>query len=130
MRASSSPDPTHDIGTSPDASTDVAPASDDQGLGSGETWPNYRALSEEPAWVQAVAQCVYDHESRTAGLYTAVNPAGYYGAAQWLDSTWYVVTGLPGHASDYSPTVQNDAFATLYNRGAGASHWPGTIGAC
>lgn len=130
---SPSPDPTHDRASTatPVPSVAPTPAAQDTELGSGDTWPNYRTLASEPAWVQAVAECVIDHESRTAGTYQAVSPGGTWtGAYQFSAPTWQSVTQLPGVASDYSPTVQDDAFATLFAGGAGAGNWPGLWQEC
>lgn len=61
-------------------------------------------------------------ESR--GDYTAQNPhstaSGAYG---FLDTTFHNVTGLFGHARDYSAAIQDKAFLTLYDGGAGISAW-------
>ncbi len=77
--------------------------------------------------------CVRAHESDTAGGYSAVNPAGYYGAYQFSQSTWdnqaraigrFDLVGVrPDQAS---PADQDLIFETLYDNGAGRSHWNGS----
>lgn len=68
---------------------------------------------------ESIAQC------ESGGDPGAYNPAGpFYGKWQFTDATWHAVSGLPGHASDYSEATQ-DAFAgKLYANGAGAGNWP------
>jgi hypothetical protein len=62
--------------------------------------------------------------------YQAVNPSHrYWGAYQFLDSTWRAVTGLTGHASDYPPAVQDAAFLALFDGGRGRHQWS-TYGYC
>jgi hypothetical protein len=46
-----------------------------------------------------------------------------YGAYQFQDGTWHHVTGLPGHASDYPPAVQDAAFFKAFNNGKGRMAW-------
>jgi hypothetical protein len=77
--------------------------------------------------------CVRAHESDTSGGYSAVNPAGYYGAYQFSQSTWdnqaraigrFDLVGVrPDQAS---PADQDLMFETLYDNGAGAFHWKGS----
>lgn len=45
------------------------------------------------------------------------------GKYSFVDGTWHDVTGLPGHAKDYSEAVQDAAFDDLWDDGRGASHW-------
>lgn len=44
------------------------------------------------------------------------------GAYQFLDTTWQHLTGLPGHARDYPPAVQDHAFLDMY-AAAGTRPW-------
>ena len=46
-----------------------------------------------------------------------------YGAYQMQDPTFHSVTGLPGHASDYSKAIQDAAFIKLFANGKGRHHW-------
>lgn len=56
--------------------------------------------------------------------WTAENPrSSASGGFQFISSTWRSVTGLEPPASAYPPDVQIQAFLTLWNGGAGASHW-------
>lgn len=56
-------------------------------------------------------------------VHLAPNAYSASGKYQFIDSTWYSVTGLSGHASDYSEATQDAAFIKLWANGAGASHW-------
>jgi hypothetical protein len=69
-----------------------------------------------------IAACIRKYESD--GNYRAQNPTtSASGAYQFVDGTWHAVTGLPGHAKDYSPATQDAAFYKLWNGGKGAHHW-------
>lgn len=75
-----------------------------------------------------IAACIRKYES--GGNYRALNPSsGASGAYQFLDSTWKAVTGLPGKAMNYSPSIQDAAFYKLWNNGRGANQWV-TAGRC
>lgn len=127
VRATHSPEPVQGAASQAEPPAPRVAPQGKRGPGSGDPWPNYRDLEAEPAWVQAAAECVISHESRYAGMYQAVNPAGpWYGAYQFAQPTWTSVTGLTGAPTAYGPEVQDDAFATLWNRGAGAGHWVGS----
>jgi hypothetical protein len=83
-----------------------------------------RSRTEDP--VDAVRRCILARESH--GDYQAVSKATYhgmhaYGGYQFQDPTWFHVTHLPGHASDYPEAVQDAAFLKLYANGAGRSNW-------
>jgi Transglycosylase-like domain len=67
---------------------------------------------------QSVAQC------ESGGDPTTNTGNGFYGKWQFTDATWHAVTGLPGHASDYSEAVQDAAAAKLWDNGQGAGNWP------
>jgi hypothetical protein len=79
------------------------------------------------------AACTRAHESDTAGGYAAYNPAGpYYGAYQFLQSTWDNVARAMGRGdlvgvrpSVASPADQDAAFWWLWDDGRGASHFGG-----
>jgi len=49
------------------------------------------------------------------------------GAYQFLDTTWQHLTGLPGHARDYSPAIQDAAFLKMYAL-AGTAPWNASRG--
>ena len=77
-------------------------------------------------WVDSVRLCIRQRESH--GNYRIVSRGTYkgmhaYGAYQFQDPTWHSVTGLPGHASDYPPAVQDAAFLKLFANGKGKSNW-------
>lgn len=73
-----------------------------------------------------LAACIRSRES--GGNYATATGNGYYGAYQFDDSTWKAASGMGGHASDYSPATQDQAFARWY---AGhPSAWPVTGPAC
>lgn len=56
--------------------------------------------------------------------YRAENPdSSASGAFQFIASTWRWVTGLRPPASAWPRHVQDDAFAALWDGGAGARHW-------
>jgi uncharacterized coiled-coil protein SlyX len=60
----------------------------------------------------------------SGGSYTKKNPnSSASGRYQFIDSTWRAVTGLPGSARDYPPSVQDEAARKLWNGGKGASNW-------
>ena len=60
-------------------------------------------------------------ESRNRNVHNPRSTAsGYW---QFLDSTWEWVTGLQPPAAAWPRDVQEDAFWTLWDGGAGASHW-------
>lgn len=74
------------------------------------------------------AECTRAHE----GWYTANTGNGYYGAYQFLLSTWNNTVRAMGREdlvgvlpSDAAPADQDAAFWFLWNGGAGASHWGG-----
>jgi hypothetical protein len=84
--------------------------------------PTYRSSGYD------VAECIKQRES--GGNYSINTGNGYYGAYQFLPSTWnntvssmgrYDLVGvLPSNAS---PEDQDAAFQYLYGDGSGASHW-------
>ena len=84
-----------------------------------------KPLSAEQTWVRSPAvRCIRAHESSGTvgnGNYTLVDPP-YSGAYQFLDTTWSSVTGLPGIAADYPPSVQDAAAFKLYSE-EGWSPW-------
>lgn len=66
----------------------------------------------------ATAQC------ESGGDYSAVNPAGYYGAYQFDQSTWdaYAPEGYQGvNPAEAPPAVQDQAYAAASATG---DHWP------
>lgn len=67
---------------------------------------------------ESVAQCESGGNPRTN------TGNGFYGKWQFTDATWHAVTGLPGHASDYSEATQDAGAAKLWRGGAGAGNWP------
>ena len=76
--------------------------------------------------------CVRNHESATAGLYSAQNPSSSAsGAYQFLDSTWRVVAPQSGHGgyarAIHAPWYVQDAVAydVAITRGQ-RFHWSGT----
>lgn len=76
--------------------------------------------------------CVRNHESATAGLYSAQNPSSSAsGAYQFLDSTWRAVSPMSGHGgyarAIHAPWYVQDAVAydIAITRGQ-RSHWNGT----
>lgn len=84
--------------------------------------PASRSIKRGPAWVENVRICIIKRES--GGDYRAQNRhSTASGAYQFIDSTWHSVTGLPGHARDYSKSVQDRAFYKLFNNGKGKSNW-------
>lgn len=63
----------------------------------------------------AARLCMRHYESHDN--YKDVDSAGiHFGAYQMLDSTFGHASGLPGHASDYSPAIQDAAFSTIARR--------------
>jgi hypothetical protein len=69
-----------------------------------------------------IAACIRKYESD--GNYRAQNGhTSASGAYQFVDGTWHAVTGLSGHAKDYSPATQDAAFYKLWNGGRGAGNW-------
>ena len=68
----------------------------------------------QSSWLVRVAACIRREES--GGDYTTDTGNGYYGAYQFSDSTWHAVSGLPGHASDYPPSVQDYWFMRVFAR--------------
>jgi hypothetical protein len=76
------------------------------------------AASGGAAAGNATAQC------ESGGDYTAVNPAGYYGAYQFDQSTWdaYAPEGYQGvNPAEAPPAVQDAAYAAAAATG---DHWP------
>jgi hypothetical protein len=76
------------------------------------------ATSSTAASSSATAQC------ESGGDYTAVNPAGYYGAYQFDQSTWdaYAPEGYQGvNPAEAPPAVQDQAYAAA---AASGDHWP------
>lgn len=74
------------------------------------------------AWVERVRLCIIKRES--GGNYRAQNRhSTASGAYQFIDATWQSVTGLPGHAKDYSKATQDRAFYKLFRNGKGKSNW-------
>ena len=76
--------------------------------------------------ITMVRLCILARESH--GNYHAVSKETYrgmhaYGGYQFQDPTWWRVTHLRGHASDYPPSVQDAAFIKLYAGGKGRSNW-------
>ena len=67
---------------------------------------------------ESIAQC------ESGGDPTTNTGNGFYGKWQFTQQTWHAVTGLPGNASDYPESVQDQAAAKLYAGGAGAGNWP------
>lgn len=68
------------------------------------------------------AACIRKYES--GGDYRAQNPnSTASGAYQFLDTTWQAVTGLPGSAKDYPPSVQDRAFEKLWAGGRNRGQW-------
>jgi Transglycosylase-like domain len=66
--------------------------------------------------------CIAKWES--GGDYFAHNSSSSAsGAYQFLDTTWFGVTGLSGEARAYPPAVQDAAFDKLWAGGAGAGQW-------
>lgn len=72
------------------------------------------------------AECTRAHE----GWYTANTGNGYYGAYQFLQSTWNTTVRAMGREdlvgvrpSDASPEDQDAAFWFLWGDGSGAGHW-------
>jgi hypothetical protein len=77
--------------------------------------------------------CVRAHESDTAGGYQAVNPAGpYYGAYQFLQSTWDATArhigrdDLDGIRPDTAPADVQDLIAAALYAWQGGAPWAGT----
>lgn len=75
-----------------------------------------------------VAECIKQRES--GGNYSINTGNGYYGAYQFLPSTWNNTVSSMGRTdlvgvlpSDASPTDQDAVFQYLYGDGSGASHW-------
>lgn len=60
------------------------------------------------AWWHKVGSCMKMHES--GGNYQRNSGNGKYGAYQFLDRTWQHVSHLSGHASSYSPAIQDQFF--------------------
>lgn len=83
----------------------------------GATSGTTSAAGPGPAGITAFLAAIRGHES--GGNYTAVNPAGAYGAYQFIDSTWKSEATAAGygqyaneHASAAPPSVQ-DAVASF-----------------
>jgi Transglycosylase-like domain len=89
--------------------------------------PLYAAPAPPPRPVYAPPSggargCIAKWES--GGDYFAHNVVGTAsGAYQFLDTTWWAVTGLSGEARAYPPAVQDAAFDKLWAGGAGAGNW-------
>ena len=47
----------------------------------------------------------------------------HFGRFQFSDATWFWASRLHGHASDYPPAVQSQAFLRLFNNGVGRHQW-------
>lgn len=81
-----------------------------------------RTYSHAKVPLSGIAACIAKYES--GGNPRAQNPrssaSGLYG---FIDSTWRAVTGLPGHAKDYSVEVQTRAFYKLWDGGKNSSQW-------
>lgn len=73
------------------------------------------AGTTEAGW-QALIVC-------ESGRTNANTGNGYFGYEQFDDPTWFSVTGLPGHASDYDAFTQIEAGFALYDE-RGAEPWP------
>jgi hypothetical protein len=95
--------------------------------------PTAPAASEAPAKGGAWA-CVLRRES--GGNYRANTGNGYYGAAQWLPSTWNAAARLAGHPehangrADLAPPSVQDAAASAWQAAHGWGPWPNTSRAC
>lgn len=78
-----------------------------------------------PAWWLAQAACIRSHE----GAWTSATGNGYYGAYQFLLSTWQSVggRGLPSSASPGEQTYR--AFLVWRRDGGSWREW-GTAGMC
>lgn len=79
-------------------------------------------------------ECTIDHESRNAGVYGANTGNGYFGAFQFLQSTWDAVAVNAGYgewagrpASEAPPEVQ-DAVARFLWEHSGTRPWGGRCG--
>lgn len=77
-------------------------------------------------------ECTIDHESRHAGVYTAVSGDGVYrGAYQYLASTWRAVATNAGHGEwaetpvDQVPPHIQDSVAEFHYSVAGNRPWGG-----
>lgn len=100
--------------------------------------PSPPAASERPQtgscdgdW-DCFRECTIDHESRSAGMYTAVSGDGIYrGAFQYLASTWQVVATNAGYAEwahtpvDQVPPEIQDAVAQFHYELSGNRPWGG-----
>lgn len=92
-----------------------------------------RNISTAPVYASSssdIAECIKRRES--GGNYAINTGNGYYGAYQFLQSTWDHTVAAMGredlvgvHPSDASPADQDAAFNYLFAGGAGASHWGG-----
>ena len=87
----------------------------------------------DPAY-EATRQCIVNKES--TGNYSVVSSNGmYHGAYQFMQSTSDAAARAMGRedlvgvpASQWNRAEQDEAFYTMWNHGAGRSHWPTAAG--
>ena len=83
---------------------------------------------------EATRQCIVNKES--TGNYAVVSSNGmYHGAYQFMQSTSDAAARAMGRedlvgvpASQWNRAEQDEAFYTMWNHGAGRSHWPTAAG--
>jgi hypothetical protein len=78
-----------------------------------------------PGWWLAQAACIRSHE----GWWTANTGNGYFGAYQFLLSTWQSVGG-PGYPHQASPLEQTYRAWLVWRRDGGSWREWGTAGRC
>jgi hypothetical protein len=93
----------------------------------------YTGAYYDPAY-EATRQCIVNKES--TGNYAVVSSNGmYHGAYQFMQSTSDAAARAMGRpdlvgvpASQWNRAEQDEAFYTMWNHGAGRSHWPTAAG--
>ncbi len=89
--------------------------------------PAPKHVPSKTAWIEQVRICILDRESHgdyKIRSHVAAPDGKYaYGGYQFQDPTFHHASGLPGHASDYSPAVQDAAFYKAFDNGAGRMAW-------
>jgi hypothetical protein len=105
----------------------------------GTTYPQPTAARQAvrpsaPAATGGAWACIRQHES--GGNYQRNSRNGYYGAVQWLPSTWNAAVRLIGHPeyangrADLAPPAVQDEAAVAWQARHGWGPWPATSRAC